>query len=189
MAICLQSLIHAFMRLQFAFINKWLGQDCQMGPFSPDLLLPTPTPGRQIGSVFFSLFDTEWFGHHLADWIQRIPRNPTRSYASSQGRIEDGGSLSSTAVWAVPQHHDILRALRFKWHQRLLTNHLCRDITSSLNHVSADPPLSNHMLSLFLSDIKQVFGNQRHRLATDAGGPVRATVWLELVEISPSAMA
>ena len=34
------------------------------GPFSPDLLLPTPTPGRQIGSVFFSLFHAEWFGHH-----------------------------------------------------------------------------------------------------------------------------
>ena len=48
---------------QFALINKRLGQDCQMGPFSPDLLSPTPTPGRQIGSVFFSLFDTEWFGH------------------------------------------------------------------------------------------------------------------------------
>ena len=45
---------------QFALINKWLGQDCQMGPFSPDLLLPTP----QIGSVFPPLFDTEWFGQH-----------------------------------------------------------------------------------------------------------------------------
>ena len=53
----------------------------------------------------------------LADWIQHIPRNPTWSHATSQGRIEDGGSLCSAAVWAVPQHHDILKALRLRWHQ------------------------------------------------------------------------
>lgn len=40
----------------------------------------------------------------LSDWTQSIPRNPTWHFALAQGRIEDGGSLASTALWATPQH-------------------------------------------------------------------------------------
>ena len=75
----------------------------------------------------------------LADWIQHIPRNPTWSHAISQGRIEDGGSLCSAALWAVPQHHDILKALRLRWHQWLLSNNLCKDIAESFIQGKADP--------------------------------------------------
>ena len=93
----------------------------------------------------------------LSDWIQSIPRQPTWQFAVSQGRIEDGGSLASTAFWASPQHPDVLHQLRGRWHKRLMCDGLALKIAGSLRDGNPEPSVEESTLSLFLSDIQSAF--------------------------------
>ncbi len=68
----------------------------------------------------------------LSDWIQSLPRQPTWQFAVSQGRIEDGGSLASTARWASPQHTDVLQLLRGRWQKQLMGDGLAHRLACSL---------------------------------------------------------
>ena len=117
----------------------------------------------------------------LSDWTQSIPRNPTWQFALAQGRIEDGGSLASTALWATPQHPDDLRPLRISWIHRLLDTHLALRIAASLRDGNPEPPLDDSTLALFLGDIQVAFNidddNWQRMLQQQSGQPFRLELW------------
>ena len=104
----------------------------------------------------------------LVDWIQSIPRYPTWNFSLSQGRIEDGGSLVSTALWASPQYHDVLQQLRKRWIHRLMGDQMASKIAGSLRNGNPEPPIDDATLSLFLHGVKDAFdiddGDWHHML-------------------------
>ncbi len=117
----------------------------------------------------------------LSDWIQSIPRQPTWQFAVSQGRIEDGGSLASTALWASPQHPDVLHQLRGRWHKRLMCDGLALKIAGSLRDGNPEPSVDESTLSLFLSDVQSAFniddGEWHHMILQQSGQPFRLDLW------------
>ena len=117
----------------------------------------------------------------LSDWIQAVPRQPTWRFAVSQGRIEDGGSLASTALWASPQHTDVLQLLWRHWHKRLMGDGLAHRIAGSLRDGNPEPPVDESTLSLFLSDIQWAFNiddnDWHHMVQRQPGQPFRLELW------------
>ena len=123
----------------------------------------------------------------LVDWIQSIPRHPTWAFAVVQGRIEDGGSLASTALWASPQHHDVLHHLRKRWIHRLTNNDMALKIACSLRDGNPEPPIDAATLELFLQDIQEAFdiddGDWTHMLQQQSGQPFRLELWRFLLTL------
>lgn len=123
----------------------------------------------------------------LKDWIQFIPRNPTWHSTVSRERIEDGGSLASTALWISPQHPDVLHHLRVRWHQRLTVDHLAHRIAQSLRDGEDEPPVDASTLSAFLRDIQQSFhisaNDWNQMLEIHPGQPFRLNLWKFLLQL------
>lgn len=72
-------------------------------------------------------------------------------------RVEDGGSLVSTAIWHSPQGYDVFKQLRQRWTAQFLRTGLHNHILQHFSQGSKDPPLSADQLQPFLDDVKHCF--------------------------------
>eukprot|EP00435_Cladocopium_sp_Y103_P002494 s2776_g1.t1 len=123
----------------------------------------------------------------LDEWIQGLPRNPTWSFASQFQRIEDGGSLVSTARWHSPPSRDYMCGLRSSWSQRLFDSGLHLKIASSLQSGSDSPPISETELAPFFDDLRNCFGidaaDWQRMLTVTPGQPFRLHLWQYILQL------
>ena len=123
----------------------------------------------------------------LTDWIQSLPRSPSTTFASSMGRIEDGGSLHSSARWDPALHPDVLGQLRKVWLQRLLSTNTMSKIISALQNPSKKAPISADELNPFLLDMQKVFKvpdvEWAELVRVPQGQPFRLRLWAHILQL------
>ena len=142
-------------------------------------------PANALATCFAPYLTKEGLVIRLGDWIQSVPRHPTWHFAVSQGRIEDGGRLASTALWASPQHPAVLQQLRSRWMHRLMGDNLALKIAGSLRDGNPEPTVDESTLSLFLSDIQYAFniddGDWFQMIQQQSGQPFRLGTDVDLI--------
>ena len=84
---------------------------------------------------------------------------PARSpWPIPPSRVEDGAGSVSSASWAVPSGPNCFATLRKLWTSRILSGNFLAKFRANIASGSKTPPISDHDLNPFLSDLRSCLG-------------------------------
>ena len=112
-----------------------------------------------------------------------VPPRPT-----TPPRAQDGAGFCSRACWSAPRGPNRLGPLRKAWCSRILDTSLHAKVCSALGSGYKDPPLSDHDLLPFLSDLRSFLGDVadpvwNFLMSVPPGQPFRVHLWKILMEV------